>query len=449
MYTKNAEFKAGIVVLLALAVFLTFLWFAGGAQSIFEKKRTIYIRFEQGYAAPAKGDSVYMNGVEVGVVSAVEQREEIRSGSQLKREDYAPFGAKPGDPITVRELYVLATVRMPQGQKIPEGTTAEISVDVTGQRTLALKPGLSPKDLDDDAIRVHPLPGTSAGGIADVARSVQTLVEKVARLVEHGDVVLDDVQAAILSAKKQIDRIDVMKIQENLTAGSEDLRKTLETVRKRMDDILDKIAGAAANAEGATADARGLVASVQADVERLVESLKQVVANVNDIVLRAGPKIDAAIEDVRKAAASTAAAAETFASLPPRARAILDQAGAELDRALKRFTETGHNLSDASEDLRAHPWLLLNKPDEKTISYENLRDATRNYVKATQAVQEATTDLKLLDERTDLSDTERKALTDAALERLKAGLERYEGTTRVLLRLLEPAREAAQSPPRR
>ena len=31
MYTKHAEFKAGLVVLSALAVFLGFLFYAGGA----------------------------------------------------------------------------------------------------------------------------------------------------------------------------------------------------------------------------------------------------------------------------------------------------------------------------------------------------------------------------------------------------------------------------------
>src|SRR5205807_3180134 len=38
------------------------LWFAGGSESLFAKYREIHIRFEQGFAAPVKGDSVFMNG---------------------------------------------------------------------------------------------------------------------------------------------------------------------------------------------------------------------------------------------------------------------------------------------------------------------------------------------------------------------------------------------------
>ena len=37
----------------------------------------------------------------------------------------------------------------------------------------------------------------------------------------------------------------------------------------------------------------------------------------------------------------------------------------------------GHNLSDASEDVRAHPWKLANKPEEKEIAFENLRNAAQ------------------------------------------------------------------------
>ena len=35
MYTKQAEFKAGLVVLLAIAGLLVLVWFAAGAESIF------------------------------------------------------------------------------------------------------------------------------------------------------------------------------------------------------------------------------------------------------------------------------------------------------------------------------------------------------------------------------------------------------------------------------
>src|SRR5262245_56302041 len=186
MYTKNPEFKAGLVVLLALGVLLALLWLAGGAESLFERKRTIYVRFEQGYAAPREGDAINMNGLKVGTVASVVQREEIRRGAQLTPDDRRKLKLKPGEDGVAREIYVLISVRMPREQKIPEGTTAQITVDVTGGRQLDLLPGLSLNDLSDEDIRLHPIIATSGGSIADVARSAQALVEKVGGLVYHG-----------------------------------------------------------------------------------------------------------------------------------------------------------------------------------------------------------------------------------------------------------------------
>ena len=83
MYTKHAELKAGIVVILAMTVLLGLLWLAGGSESLFAKYREIHIRFEQGFAAPVKGDSVFMNGLKVGRILSSGQREETRTGAQL------------------------------------------------------------------------------------------------------------------------------------------------------------------------------------------------------------------------------------------------------------------------------------------------------------------------------------------------------------------------------
>src|SRR5437867_3978349 len=143
MYTKHAEFKAGIVVILALTVLLGLLWFAGGSESLFAKYREIHIRFEQGFAAPVKGDSVFMNGLKVGSVLSSGQREETRSGAQLtaKDKEWLKKTKREGED-SVREIYILAVAQMPAAQKVPEGTEGEIVVDITGGKKLSLKPGL-------------------------------------------------------------------------------------------------------------------------------------------------------------------------------------------------------------------------------------------------------------------------------------------------------------------
>ena len=129
MYTKQAEFKAGLVVLLAIAGLLALVWFAAGAESIFGEWRFIHIRFEQGFVAPKKGDAVQMLGAEVGRVESITMQEEVRGTGGTKPLtdlDRLKLGLGPDDEGTYRELYILAVVKMKAEQVVPVGTRAQI-----------------------------------------------------------------------------------------------------------------------------------------------------------------------------------------------------------------------------------------------------------------------------------------------------------------------------------
>src|SRR5437762_4338664 len=113
MQTKNAELKAGVVVLLAIGVLLYFLWVISGSEWPWTPHRHIWIRFEQGFAAPVVGDPIKMNGVEIGTIKDVEQKEEYRQGAELTRQDAEKLGIDWLDEgakaaTHVREIYVLA-----------------------------------------------------------------------------------------------------------------------------------------------------------------------------------------------------------------------------------------------------------------------------------------------------------------------------------------------------
>src|SRR5205085_8798849 len=103
---------------------------------------------------------------------------------------------------------------------------------------------------------------------------------------------------------------------------------------------------------------------------------------------------------------------------------------------LVKLSEVAHNLSDASEDLRAHPWKLLTKPDATEIAYENLRNAMSNYVRASQAVEGAARELRDAESRQSIPDDDKKRLIEDALTRLKADLARYDDAARRFTELL-------------
>ncbi len=432
MHTKNAEFKAGLTLLVGIGVFLGFLFYASGAKSPWAEYRHLRLRFKQGFLAPTVGDPVVMNGVEVGRVETVSQATEERRGARLTLADRATLKLKDGEDGVAREIYVLAVVRMEPGQVVPRGTTAEISESLVGSRKLKLKPGLSVENIEDKDTVAEPIPTVAAGDFTDLQRSVQDLADKVTGLVEQGSGVLEevtkalaDVRGLIADLRAKVDQVDVAGIQGNVLEASKALRTTLEKASAQVDAIARKVDAAAGNVETLTGRGVEVVDATGKDVHELLASLKALVARLDGIVIDAQPKISATFDNVLAASASVTRLGEDLEAIGPRLNGILGDAGGDLSGVLKRLNEVGHNLADASEDVRAHPWKLLNKPDDKEIAFENLRNAASNFVRASGAVQQTIADLKALEARTDLGTDAQKRLLQAAFVRLQTDLAKY------------------------
>ena len=440
MKTKHAEFKAGIVVLAAIAALLTGLFLTSGAEWPWTKHREIHLRLAQGYAAPKVGDPLYMNGVQIGKVFEVVQKVEERPNAQLTMEDRILLRLKPDETGTAREIYVLAKAKLPMGQLIPEGTIGEISVTVTGTRELALRPGRFPRYLTDEDTWKNPIPVTAAGSLSDIAKSINEVVAKIGMLVERGDVLLEDVRGVVQSVKVKVDALDVLGLQGEAKAALVNLKDALATVKTRVDEIGAKVSTAADDLGATTSQTAALVKAAGPELAQILQSLKEAAARLAEIATRAGPKVDAILDDLALAAKSAAALGRDLQGVGPKLKGILGDAGTDLDRVLKRFEEVGHNLVDASEDLRAHPWKLLNKPDDKEIAYENLRNAASNYVRAAASIQRAAEDLMKLQAREDLAPDEQKTLVSAALATLKGALAKYQEAEEIYNRLFRQPR---------
>lgn len=432
MHTKNAEFKAGIVLLAGMIVFLGFLFYASGAKSPWAEYRHLRLRFKQGFLAPVVGDPVVMNGVEVGRVESVSQASEERRGKRLTLADRAALKLKDGEDGVAREVYVIAVVRMEPDQIVPKGTTAEISESLVGSRKLQLKPGLSVVNLEDADTLTEPIPTVAAGDFTDLQRSVQDLADRVASLVDKGAGVLDevtkalvDVRGLIADLRAKVDQVDVQGIQGNVLEASKALRTTLENASVQVDAIARKVDAAAGNVQALTGRGVEVVDATGKDVKELLDALKALVARLDGIVIDAQPKVAATLDNVLAASASAGRLGKDLEAIGPRLNGILGDVGGDLSAVMKRLEEVGHNLADASEDVRAHPWKLLNKPEEKEIAFENLRNAASNFVRASGALQETIADLKALEARTDLGTDEQKRLVRAAFVRLQTDLARY------------------------
>jgi len=445
MYTQRAELKAGVMFLAALAALLFVLFRAGGSRLPWAKGPSLHLRFVQGFAAPHVGDPVMMNGLRIGTVKAVGQGTEVRGvpGADgktlaLTSDDRARLRVKPGESGEAREVFVTAVVELlDEKQVIPRDTRGQITVNLTGARELALLPGLSREDLSPEATKAEPILTTAAGDIADIQKSIQELAAKVGTVADNANLVLSDVREAVADVRRKIGGLDLAGIQENLLGASADLREALTSARRRIDEIAGRLADAAASVKGLTADASQGVKDITADVRQMLGHLKQASADIEGIVARAGPKVDAILDGVRSTVASAEGSVKEFAGLGTRVQGVVAEAGRDLDAILARVGEGAHNLSDVLEDLRANPWKLANKPEDKEIAFENLRNAASNYVRATQAMRDSLGAVRTLEGRRDLPDAERQALVQKAYDRLKTDFARYEETAAFFTRMLQ------------
>jgi ABC-type transporter Mla subunit MlaD len=445
MYTKNAELKAGILVVVAIGALLGFLYKAAGSKLPWAEGPKIHLRFEQGFAAPTRGDPVTMNGLRVGTVASVAQATEPRGTPgpdgktiPLTDRDRARLKLRPGEAGVAREIFVTAVVELAfADQVIPKGTRGQITVNLTGARSLALLPGLSTENIVPEETEHDPILTTAAGDIADIQRSIDELARKIGSVADNANLVLSDVREAIAAIRKKLDVIDLAGIQSNILDGSKDVREMLSSAKQRVDEITAKISDAATNVKGLSADAAKGVKDLVADLKDMLGHLKSASAEIDAVVARNAPKIDAMFDDVRKAAHSAASAVKEFEGLGSKVQTILGTVGGDLDRILARVAEGAHNLSDVLEDLRANPWKLANKPDDKEIAFENLRNAASNYVRAQQSMSESLTKLKELSARADLSSDDRRALIDRAMKLLAGDLAKYEATARIFADMLQ------------
>jgi ABC-type transporter Mla subunit MlaD len=437
MYTKHAELKAGIVVLGAIAALLALLFFATGAE-LFKSKREIQIRFKQGFAAPTRGDSVQMLGVDVGRVSEVVQREERRPGKAPLTPEDRRWNLKIGreENAEIRELYVLATVELDRSQVIPKGTEAEISVTITGTRELALKPGLSPDSLSDEDTRLNPIVGYQAGDVGEITRKISGLVDKVGELVDSGKTIFGDARLVLQTLHEKVEAIEAAEISANVRDATATLKTTIGALQVRLDEIAANVSAASADLRVTAAAGKGLAEGAAKDVAELLATLKHVATQLDELIARSAPQVDAILVDLRRTAGNLAKTSEELLGVGLQVDAILADVGGDARRTFARLAEVGRNLQDASEDIKAHPWKLLNKPDAEEIAYENLRTAAQSTVRAAAHLDETSQRIVELLQRKDLPEEQHREALQQLMEVLKRHLAEYDRHAAVLDRLL-------------
>jgi hypothetical protein len=164
---------------------------------------------------------------------------------------------------------------------------------------------------------------------------------------------------------------------------------------------------------------------------------------VDEIVQSAAPKVDSFLsgldgvgEEIQRLAVDFQALVKELSGLGPDARRVVQEVGSDLDTIFGVLEDASRNILDATEDLRAHPWKLANKPEQDQIAFENLRVATLTYVRAMQDMEKAAGTLQGILARPDVADPAVKAQVAATLAEFEATRRRYREAEERLGRLL-------------
>lgn len=445
MYTKNAEMKVGLLVLGASLALLGLLFYATGG-TLLGDWRHVALRLEVGALAPREGDTIYVNGVDVGQVEKVELITETHQVAELTPEEREALALPAGAGGGYREVHVHAIARLRADLALPEGTEGSISQTVTGSRTLDLRLGRSGKDLTDEQTREAPILVRQASTIDAIGGKVEDLMKDAGGVVKVAEEALTEIRNLVVAIRTKVESAEL-----DQTLG--DVRATVASARRVAEELQGRIARIGENVELATGDLRDFAASasrlaarLEKEVPDLATELRAVVAKVDELVAKAAPSVEAFLADLTKTGKTLAQLSTEFQGLGPDARKVVREAGRDLDALMDVLTDTGRNLLDASEDLRAHPWKLLSEPPPGEIAFENLRSVMLNYVRAMQRMEAAAGTLREIFASGNLTDPAVRALVQRTLVDFEGSVEAYRRMEARLVELLEAEAPGAPAP---
>jgi ABC-type transporter Mla subunit MlaD len=457
VYAKHAELKAGIVVLAASAALLGLLFFATGG-TLWGDWAYYHLRVAAGDLAPKAGDPVLVNGVDVGSVTEVELRTEEREAAALTPEERAALeaaGAKP--PGRVRVTFVHAIARVGASVLLPTDTLGEISERITGTRVLQLIPGGALERLTPEASSRQPIEVRQAPNFNTFAGRIATFVDKAGDAVtEIGDIAdsvrgfLAEAQELVKVARGKVDALDVAAVNADVKETATALRRTVTKLETRIDEIAENVAAASADLKRMGEAGSRVAAGLERDLSVVLDNLKQVTTRLDGILERASPKVDVFLDDMDRVGKNLVSLSSEIQGIGPEARALIRSVGSDADQLLQALLDTGHNLLDASEDIRAHPWKVLNEPSSDQIAFENLRNTMLNYVRAMQRMNEAAVTLRDLLSRGSAADPDVRARVQRTLAEFESSRDRYRQMERRLMDLLQagtPPSASAAPPP--
>lgn len=336
---KNA-FKAGLFILISLALGVTIFVMIRGAGSFFSPMRRVQAAFmlDENLGGLKVGDTVRVGGYDQGRVTDIQFIND--NGKQ----------------------YFAVTFTLPAHYDLRADAVVQVEQGLTGTANLNISHfGSGPAWTDGTILDGRPSALSEFYAIAPEARGLLT-----------------DVRAKIGPGYAKYE-----SLATKYEGVADDARKTLKTADQSLESL------------------RELFGDVKTDFRTLVANLSSMTTTLRERIPKTIDRIDtfldtttSAVEGARGAMEDIKVAAANTKDLTGEARSLLMRNRSRLDKIIESLRDTSINLEAASAEIRRSPWRLLYTPKPNEVANLNIYDTARQFAEAATALNDAAAALR-------------------------------------------------------
>jgi len=395
MSVHRNELRAGLLVLIAGGVLIVGMLALAGSGSLFEETKATTAVFANSRGVRT-GDPVRFAGMKVGEV------EDIR--------------IRPAEGDAPARIALILS--LPGDLQVPVDSKVRVTETLTGARIVEIIPGIGePLGADGELVDLkQPL------GLDDIASRMDGLAAGATDAITKAGDLIDSVKGVVDRVETGLKGEKLKKILESVESSAADLAEVSREMKDLVADVGPKVSEAAESFRKVGTEASAMVEETRPEVREILARVKTAADGVAGLFEGEEAPVARTVGKIESAAAKLEEVLGTVGEVGGEAKELVAESRPRVSEILDRLKTTGTNLKAASEDLRAHPWKLLNEPDEEDQRVQKLFNAARNFNSGAEALGEATRELKLALGRDDVDSEAIKAL----LKRLDGTFERYE-----------------------
>ena len=380
---KRNEVVAGLVVLVSLLALGFGLLMLVGSSGFFSDVRTVIVQFPD-VGGGRDGDPVTIAGKQVGKVV----------GSRFARMTVEVEDPRSGETRSVERVGVELELQLQGDVEVPIDSTIRVVESLTGSRVISIAPGVERDAKDEEKLR-----GERGKGFADFADMAADFKKPIEEVAAAARLLLDDLRALVREVDAGVDADVVGRILTRVETSTTALEALLTRVDGTVERLEPEVARAIAAVARAAESADRLISSTEPKLSEVLAEAKRITTGLGDLVAGDASPVGQTVAKIGSAADTLREMLGGFDETGKGTSDLVARIRPKVTEILDSLAVTGTNLKAASEDLRAHPWKLLNAPDMDDQRVQVLFNAARNFNAGAESTDRAARELTAALER--------------------------------------------------